>query len=87
MLKKHGKFMADWRDERAQRKRKAFTTKTAALRHQTKMRAQAQAKKAHGSGPRGKSSKPTRKHSRRATSAATPRKNSRGSSDTSNRTK
>jgi hypothetical protein len=30
MLKKYGKFYADWTDELGKRKRKAFTTKEAA---------------------------------------------------------
>lgn len=37
MLKKSGKFLADWRNEKGQRIRKAFPTKKSALAHQSKM--------------------------------------------------
>jgi hypothetical protein len=46
MLKKHGKFLADWRNEFGKRLRKAFPTKKGAAAHQVKMRALAQSKKA-----------------------------------------
>lgn len=34
MFEKDGKFYADWRDKRGTRKRKSFTSKRAALRHE-----------------------------------------------------
>ncbi len=37
MLKKAGRFYADWRDPEGRRKRKAFDTKRAAVAHQTRM--------------------------------------------------
>lgn len=40
MQKKSGKFMADWRDTKGQRHRKAFPTRQAAITHSTKMRQQ-----------------------------------------------
>jgi len=76
MQKRFGKFLADWRNEKGRRLRKAFPTKKAALAHASKMQRQTAAKKAHGSGPRAMSSKPTRKPSRRSTTAASRRSNS-----------
>lgn len=49
MLRKYGKFYADWDDERGRRHRKAFPTKAAALRYQSKQRQAVQSKKARPS--------------------------------------
>ncbi len=49
MLKKYGKFFADWRDPLGKRHRKACQTKSAALRLQSRMRRENQAKKAQAS--------------------------------------
>jgi len=49
MLKKYGRFYADWEDETGRRLRKSFPTKRAALNHQTIQRANAAAKKAPAS--------------------------------------
>ena len=49
MLKKYGKFYADWRDHRGHRRMKAFPTKVGALRYQTKMRDLTERKKARAS--------------------------------------
>lgn len=51
MLKRWGKFLADWRDEHGTRKRKAFTTKKGATKWQQRMQHEATLKKAHASGP------------------------------------
>jgi len=80
MLKKYGKFYADWDDARGRRRRKAFTTKKAALRFQTKQRNESAAKKAQGKGPRAKSSKPSPKRHRANTTRRTSPANSPRSS-------
>ncbi|MBI1750165.1 MAG: hypothetical protein HY234_15650 [Acidobacteria bacterium] len=71
MLKKHGKYFADWRDERGRRHRKSFATAHEAKKYQTKQQSTAAAKKAPASGPRGKSSKHSPKHSRATTTRPT----------------
>jgi hypothetical protein len=48
MLKKSGKFMADWRDSNGKRHRAAFPTKAEALAHQQRMRATRNPKKQPG---------------------------------------
>jgi len=57
MRKKYGKWYADWRDEHGQRKMKSFPSKSAALRHQSKMRREVAAKKVRAAGPSRKSPK------------------------------
>jgi hypothetical protein len=57
MLKKHGKFFADWIDERGHRRRRAFATKHKALRFQASARSESAAKKARASEPSAKSAK------------------------------
>ena len=58
MVKKYGKFYADWKDPAGHRHRRAFPTKKKALRFQSKMRAETAAKKAPASEPSAKSAKP-----------------------------
>jgi hypothetical protein len=69
MLKRYGKYLADWRNSKGQRLRKAFPTQAAALRHQVKMQKEASAKKVRASGPRKKSARRTSRRSKKATSA------------------
>jgi hypothetical protein len=45
MLKKHGKYFADWRDASGKRHRKAFPSKRAALSYQSREANKAQAAK------------------------------------------
>jgi hypothetical protein len=45
MFEKDGKFYADWRDKRGARKRKSFTSKRAALRHEEEQKELAHPKK------------------------------------------
>jgi hypothetical protein len=45
MFEKDGKFYADWRDKRGNRKRKSFTSKRAALRHEEEQKELAHPKK------------------------------------------
>jgi len=49
MLKKYGRYYADWLDASGARKRQSFPTKKRALAHQSKMRAESSAKKAQPS--------------------------------------
>jgi hypothetical protein len=58
MLKKYGRYYADWDDAHGNRRRKSFTTKKQALKHQQKMREESRAKKAPASGRSRKSAKP-----------------------------
>lgn len=51
MQKKSGKWFADWRDATGVRHRKAFATRKAALKHQTRQANAAHEKKAHASAP------------------------------------
>jgi hypothetical protein len=51
MLKKRGRWYADWEDPHGKRFRKSFPTKHQALRHQDKMRKETAAKKARASAP------------------------------------
>lgn len=67
MLKKHGKFYADWNDEHGNRRRKAFKSPKAARRHQQLMRNQSALKKARASGHSAKS----RRRGARAASRST----------------
>jgi hypothetical protein len=69
MLKKHGKFYADWRDKAGLRHRKAFDTKTAAVTYQTEMQ---QSKNSHPQP--GRSRRPLRSTSRRTATTRTPRR-------------
>jgi hypothetical protein len=46
MLKKYGRWYADWIDEHGNRKRKSFATRKAALKYQTSQRNAVAAKKA-----------------------------------------
>jgi hypothetical protein len=85
MLKRYGKYLADWRDSKGKRLRKAFPTKAAALRHQVRMQKQATAKKARASGPRKKSARHTSRRSKKVTSV-TLRVNSGGRAGTSRST-
>jgi hypothetical protein len=64
MLKKYGKFYADWDDEHGKRHRKAFRAKKAALQFQAKRRNEVAAKKARPTRVSRPSSKPGRKHGR-----------------------
>lgn len=66
MLKKYGKFYADWDDEHGKRHRKALPSRRAALKFQTKMRNAVAAKKAPLTRSSRPSSKPGRKHGRTA---------------------
>lgn len=80
MMKKHGKYFADWRDERGRRHRKAFPTAKRAHTYQHAQQLAASRKKAHRSeAAQRQSSRPTRKHSRRSTSPRASRANSRKS--------
>lgn len=54
MLKKSGKFYADWRDAAGTRHRKAFTTLKAASRHQARMQKDTASKKAKAHARSGK---------------------------------
>ena len=45
-FRKGKRWLADWRNENGQRRRKAFNTKSAALAFETRMRKEATAKKA-----------------------------------------
>jgi hypothetical protein len=68
MIRKHGKWFADWKDENGKRKRKALKTKHAALTYQTQQRNKAAAKKDPPTErPSRPSSKPGRKTGRSAT--------------------
>lgn len=49
MLKKHGKYYADWRDSKGRRRRKAFPTRKAAKAHTQAMQKAAAEKKARPS--------------------------------------
>jgi hypothetical protein len=69
VLHKHGGWYADWEDEQGQRKRKSFPTKKRELKHQSRMRAEAAAKKARASGP---SHKSARRGSKRTPTITTP---------------
>ncbi len=50
MLRKYGKFYADWTDPKGTRRRKAFPTKQGAEKFQTRQRLESAAKKAQPSG-------------------------------------
>jgi hypothetical protein len=79
MQKKYGKFYADWRDEKGNRKRKAFRTKTAAERFQTRMRRLSTAKKDQA-GKRSARSARSSRRKRPTTSAPSSHRTSRLSS-------
>ena len=64
MLKKYGKFYADWHDEHGKRHRKAFPTRKAALHFQTKQRNLVAAKKARPTRAARRFSKPGHANSR-----------------------
>ncbi|MGH9775297.1 MAG: hypothetical protein ACRD50_10165 [Candidatus Acidiferrales bacterium] len=64
MMKKYGKFYADWTDDKGRRHRKALPTKRAALDYQRRRRLETAAKKA-GSRARSASSHGTGKRSPR----------------------
>jgi hypothetical protein len=49
MLKKYGRYYADWDDAQGQRHRKSFPTRKAALKFQTKQRHLTATKKARAS--------------------------------------
>lgn len=49
MLKKSGKWLADWRDANGKRHRKAFLSKDSAIRYQNSQARDAESKKAHAS--------------------------------------
>jgi hypothetical protein len=79
MLKKYGRFFADWRDHTGKRHRKSFDTRKQAQKHQDRMQAEALAKKASTPArPSGRSLRPTARRrsgpkatkQRRASSAA-----------------
>jgi len=57
MLRKYGKFYADWKDDKGRRRRKAFPTKFGAARYQAKMQGEVIAKKAPRSAASGPSAK------------------------------
>jgi hypothetical protein len=70
MQKKSGKFMADWRDEKGKRHRKACATRKQAARlSRTNAAASAAKKDRQRTAPRARSSKPTRKISTPAATA------------------
>ena len=48
MFEKAGKFYADWRDKTGARKRKSFTSKRAALKHEEEQRTAAHPRPAPG---------------------------------------
>lgn len=70
MLKKYGRFYADWEDAHGKRRRKSFPNKKQALKHQARMREESALKKARASGPSRKSVTP----GPRRTTAPTTRK-------------
>ncbi len=57
MMKKYGKYYADWTDEHGKRRRKAFPTAKGAQQHQTKEARRAALKKAPASAPSRQSSR------------------------------
>jgi hypothetical protein len=71
MLKKHGRWYADWETPDGKRKRKTFPTKTAALRFQTAQRNLTATKKARASDQSAKSAKPGPRRTRMTTRTKT----------------
>ncbi len=67
MIKKYGRYYADWTDSAGTRKRKSFATKKAAARFQTARRNESKSKKAPASAP----SAPSAKRGPRRTSSIT----------------
>ena len=61
MLRKLGKYFANWRDEHGVRHRKAFASADTARRHQRSMQRQVATKKSQASGASANSVRPGRK--------------------------
>jgi hypothetical protein len=65
MLRKYGKFYADWRDLHGKRHRKSFPSAHAAKAFQSKRNAETQAKKVRASAPSATSPRRGSAHGRR----------------------
>jgi hypothetical protein len=72
MLKKYGKFYADWEDQFHKRHRKSFHSKAQALKFQAAKREESATKKARASAPSHKSAKPGPRRTPTATTKKQP---------------
>ena len=77
MILKSGKFLADWRDENGRRHRKAFLSKSQALRFQHKQAHDAASKKARASAHSANLQRRGARPGRSMAASATPRSSSR----------
>jgi len=73
MLKKYGRYYADWEDAHGARHRKSFATKKSALKFQTRMRHEEAAKKAPASARSAKSAKRGPRRTHRRTTSKSPK--------------